>query len=88
MENEKKPKKKIWGKLGEACVEIFGELLAMLILFAIGVGVLYVIKGNFNPADWDVELIVLLGMLVVLALLGIGFAIGAIVKNITKKKKK
>lgn len=88
MENEKKPKKKIWRKIGEAVLEIFGELLVLLIFFAIGWGCLFLIGQKDNLTDWDPELIMVLGILAVLVLAAIVFFIVVIVKNIIRKKKK
>ena len=84
MENEKKPKKKIWRKIGEALLEIFGELFLFVICFAIGAGVLYSLGQIDLIHHWDPEAVMVLGVMALLAVAGIVIVIVAIIK---KKKK-
>lgn len=82
--NEEKPKKGLWKKVGEGFLEIFGELIIILIAFAAGMGILTLLGQKDLVEQWDPELVSLVGILAILAVTGIVIAIVAIVK---KKKK-
>ena len=85
MENEKQPKRSIWRQIGEGCVEVIGELLVMLILFAIGAGRLMLIRNKESVEAMDPEWIVLIGAVAVLAFFGIFRAAITVIRKHRKK---
>ena len=72
-------------KLGNAALEILAELVAMVILFAIGAGIMVLFGNRKALENMDPDLLTLLGALVVLAAFGI---VIAIVSAVRKKKSK
>ena len=77
-------KKNFWDGLKLFFLEVFGELLAVLILFAAGAGILYLLGGTEILRNWDPELIVLVGSVAISVLVGI---VIAVVKAVKKKKR-
>ena len=84
MDETKKSGKRIWKKIGEILLNVIGEVIIMGAALATGMGMLRLCKQKNILEQWDPEMVGFLGMLAVLALAGIVFAIIAIVK---KKKK-
>lgn len=74
-----------WKKAGNAILEILGELVAMVVLFAIGAGIMSLLGSKEAIADMDPELTILLGAVAVLVLFGIIFAVASAIR---KKKKR
>ena len=83
MENESK--KSFVKKLGEVILEFLGELIAVVIFFAIGMGIMALLGNTDALETVDSDLIVLLGAVAVLAAFGILFAVIAIVRKIKRR---
>jgi ABC-type sulfate transport system permease component len=83
MENENIKKKK-GAKLKERLLDSLFELIIALAAFAIGAGLLLLFGHENILSDWDPQLVILLGVLVLLAVAGIMIAVVTLIK---KKKK-
>ena len=83
MENEKQPKS-FWSKMLDGFLEIFGELIVMLVSVAVGIGIFSLFGRQDLLKQSDPELIALIGILAIFAIVGIVIAVVAVIK---KKKK-
>ena len=81
---KEKSKKNFWDGLKFVFLEVFGELLAVLILFAAGAGILYLLGGTEILRTWEPEVIALVGSVAISVLVGI---VIAVVKAVKKKKR-
>ena len=83
MEKEKK-QKSFWTKILDVFLEIFGELILMLVSVAVGIGIISLLGRQDLIKKLDPEFIALIGILAIFAIVGIVIAAVAVIK---KKKK-
>ena len=82
MEKGKKP---LLRKLGSIALDIVGELVAVVIMFAIGAGIMALVDEKSVLEEADPDQLILLGALAVLAAFGILFAVIAIIRKIKRR---
>ena len=81
---EKEKKKSFWTKILDVFLEIFGELILMLVSVAVGIGIISLLGRQDLIKKLDPEFIALIGILAIFAIVGIVIAAVAVIK---KKKK-
>ena len=82
MEKGKKP---LLRKLGSIALDIVGELAAVVVMVAIGAGIMALLGETSVLEEADPDLLILLGTLAVLAAFGILFAVIAIIRKIKRR---